>query len=258
MYATNHYEALILNVLRGQQAVAPSALYVALYLSNPGEAGTSGIEVSYAGYARQAIQFSTPAPLNEGVGVQNVNTITFPTTPSNVGTATHLGVLDSASGGNMLLYGEFAAPVQLEINEAPIIGPGNAQWWLSGSASSAFRTQALNLLRGQNIDGVSPHIAMYNGSPESGGAELSGSGYQRLPIAFSAPAEQSGGLMQMSNASQIESAEATSPWGVWNYTAIYSAQAGGTPLFLAPDTEKEMRIGTLVTFEAGAVVVSLN
>lgn len=102
MYACDYLENGMLNALRGAAFAAPSRCYLALFLNDPGESGTAGTEVSYTGYQRMAVEFSAPADANGGVGVQNLADITFPTPPAAVGTITHIGVMDSLVGGNML------------------------------------------------------------------------------------------------------------------------------------------------------------
>ena len=77
MYASNFYENLVLNLMRGQSAAAPSNLYLALFLSNPGDTGSEGTEISYTGYARQPITFSSPAASGSGLMVQNTAMISF-------------------------------------------------------------------------------------------------------------------------------------------------------------------------------------
>ena len=77
MYATNYFETMILNVLNGVQAGAPATVYVGLFLTNPGEAG-GGTEISYTGYARQAITFDAPESMEDGIGIKNSAEITFP------------------------------------------------------------------------------------------------------------------------------------------------------------------------------------
>lgn len=79
MYACDYLENGVLNVLRGVTFAAPAKVYLALYLNDPGEDGASGTEVSYAGYKRIEIDFSSPAETNGGIGVQNLEDITFPT-----------------------------------------------------------------------------------------------------------------------------------------------------------------------------------
>ena len=106
MYACDYLENGVLNVLRGVTFAAPAKVYLALYLNDPGEDGASGTEVSYAGYKRIEIDFSSPAETNGGIGVQNLEDITFPTPVTAAGTITHVGILDSLAGGNMLCRGE--------------------------------------------------------------------------------------------------------------------------------------------------------
>lgn len=258
MYATNYFETMILNTLRGQTAIAPSALYLALYLSSPGESGREGTEVSYSGYSRQRITFSPPAPMNGGIGVTNVGDITFPVTPVSLGAITHIGVLDSPTGGNMLLYGEFTESVSVEASEAPVIVSGEAQWWMTGGMSTAYRTRALNLLHGQSITGFIPYMALLHGNPEDGGAELSGENYERVPLPFTAPAEQVGGQMLIANSEQVSTNRASTPWGTWSYTAIYNAPKSGIPVFYAPRAAKEIRKGMLVVVAQGALNLSVH
>ena len=57
MYASNYFENQVLNLMRNQPASGYSQLYLALFLSNPGDTGTEGTEISYSAYARQPISF---------------------------------------------------------------------------------------------------------------------------------------------------------------------------------------------------------
>lgn len=54
MYATDYFERLTLNLLRGQSATAPVRVYIGLFLNNPGDEG-GGTEAGYSGYARQRL-----------------------------------------------------------------------------------------------------------------------------------------------------------------------------------------------------------
>ncbi len=51
MYACDYLETGFLNVLRGVTFAAPTKVYLALFLNDPGDSGTAGTEISYAGYA---------------------------------------------------------------------------------------------------------------------------------------------------------------------------------------------------------------
>lgn len=258
MYATNYFEAMVLNVLRGQTARAKTPLYLALFLNNPGETGQDGTEVAYSGYARRAVQFSTPAPMHTGTGIENVSDITFPAAPIAIGTVTHLGVMDSQTGGNMLLYGEFTESVSVDAQEAPVVVAGEAQWWITGAMSTAYKTRVLNLLNGEDIPGVAPYLALFSGDPESGGAELAGLGYARVAAAFSAPEEQAGGQMRVVNTEAMTTGRAAEAWGTWTHTAVCDAKEAGRPVFSLARSPKEMRRGVMVTLEPGSLSLLMN
>ena len=260
MYATNYFENAVLNVLRGQSASAPSAVYIGLYHSNPGETGAAGTEVAYAGYQRKAISFTAPAPISGALGIQNSSEITFSMAPNSQQAITHVGVLDSVTGGNMLLYGQFDEHMQILANESPVIVAGEAQWWITGSFSTAFKTKVLNFVRGASLTGVTPYVALYNGDPESGGLELSGSGYARQAVTFAAPAEQGGGQSQIASAATVTFPRALTPWGTWSYTALVDAISSGALIDFGarPGGAREARKGLRVIINAGDYKVSMH
>ena len=181
MYACDYLENGILNALRGVTFAAPAKCYLALYLNDPGETGAGGTEVSYTGYKRMEIDFSAPADSNGGIGVQNLTDITFPTPVSAAGTITHIGVVDSLTGGNMLARGELVEPLIIGAEEPPVFLAGDVLFYLTGNLSKAWKTKVLNILRGNSIQGITPYFSLWNGSPESSGSELSGDNYQRAP-----------------------------------------------------------------------------
>ena len=49
MYACDYLETGFLNVLRGVTFAAPTKVYLALFLNDPGDSGAAGTEISYAG-----------------------------------------------------------------------------------------------------------------------------------------------------------------------------------------------------------------
>lgn len=258
MYASTYLENGVLNTLRGTTFNAPATVYLALYLSNPGETG-SGTEISYTGYQRRPITFTAPAPMSDGIGIQNTSNITFTVAPYDLGVISHIAVYSAQTGGNLLVYGELESPLSVEEGEAPVVAAGEARWWLTGSMSSLFATNVLNLLRGTSIPGVNPYLALYNGSPESSGMELSGTGYERLAITFSAPSEQSGGAAKIANSAQIESARAPVSWGTWSHSVIMDAATGGNALWaIARGTTKTFRSGLKLIIEPGNLALTLN
>jgi hypothetical protein len=100
MSFSNYLEnKVLLHVFGATAYTAPSTLYVALFTSDPGEAGT-GTEVSGGSYARQTITFTV-------TGAQALNTaaVEFPTATASWGTITYAAVYDAVSSGNLLASG---------------------------------------------------------------------------------------------------------------------------------------------------------
>src|SRR5262245_30456875 len=120
--ASDYLENFIIDHLfRTRSWTKPAALYLALYTAAPSDAG-GGTEVTGGAYARvsvppldtnwQATQGGSSGN-SSGAGGQtsNVNLIQFPTPTANWGTVTHLGLLDAASGGNLLIWDVLSSPV---------------------------------------------------------------------------------------------------------------------------------------------------
>lgn len=259
MYACNYLENGVLNVLRGNTFAAPATVYLGLYLNDPGEDGASGTEVSYAGYARKEINFSAPADSNGGLGIQNIEDVTFQTPSSAAGTITHIGILDSLTGGNMLCRGELTEPLVIDADEPPVFLASDVLFYLTGNLSRAWKAKVLNLLRGQSISGITPHFSLWNGSPESAGAELTGNNYARVPITFGAPAEQTSGQVTMKNSAATAFNRPSTNWGTWNTSAIFSALTSGEAVYIKPLVEAvELKKGYMPTIAEGAIEVGIN
>ncbi len=258
MYWTNYSEAMILNSFRGITANAPTAVYAAAFLSNPGVAG-GGTELSYSGYQRQPISWSTPAVSGGNVSIQNNTDIAFPTATAAAGTITYVAVMDSVSGGNMLAYMLLDEPIVVSAGVAPLIIAQEWNYVSSGNFSELFKMKALNWMRGTDLTGFTAHIALYNGNPDSGGAELSGSGYERFPVTFGAPEVQAAGQSMITNNAIGASPRALSNWGTWAYTVIFDAASAGSPVAYAQESPAQnMSKGKAVILDAGNLSVSLN
>lgn len=259
MYACDYLENGVLNVLRGVTFPAPAKCYLALYLNDPGETGTGGTEVVYTGYKRMEIDFSVPADSNGGIGIQNLTDITFPTPPAAAGTITHIGVLDSLSGGNMLARGELVEPLVIGAEEPPVFLAGDVLFYITGNFSKAWNTKILNLFRGTSIQGITPYFSLWNGSPEAAGFELSGDNYQRVPLTFGAPSEQTSGQLIARNSTPAVFPRPSTAWGTWTWSALYSAGTSGEPVYIKALTEPvELKRGYMPTIAEGAVEVGHN
>lgn len=99
---------------------APTTVYLALFTSDPTDAGT-GTEVSTGGYTRQSISFGTVA---SGSVSSNAD-ITFGPASANYGTVTHIGVYDASSAGNLLYHGSLSASKTIETNDSFVVESGD-------------------------------------------------------------------------------------------------------------------------------------
>lgn len=229
---TNHFENIVLSAARGATTAAPAKLYMALFLSDPTETGTAGVELTYGQYARQEVTFSAPATTADTVSTSNTNRITFGMPDASGMVVTHAAVMDAQTGGNMLLFKALASPITLTTETSPRFAVGEIIFSLAaGNMDVAYKAKVLNFLRGANIDGFSPYFAMYSGDPASGGAELVGTGYKRLPLEFGEPTEQVSGQMQIANTNAAESERALTSWGTWTHGVIMTAETGGERWF---------------------------
>lgn len=104
---------VLLHVFGGTAYTAPTTLYVALFTTDPGEAGT-GTEVTGGSYARRTATFSVTAST-----ATNTAAIEFPTATASWGTITYAAVYDALSGGNLL--GSGALTTSKTINSGDVL-----------------------------------------------------------------------------------------------------------------------------------------
>lgn len=125
-------ENVIQSTLRGAAFPVPSGIYLALFTADPTDANVNANEVSTASlpaYVRQdtaaggAISSGWTSPAN-GVS-SNAKAITF---PANNGTATvtatHLGLYDAITGGNLLYHSSLVLPKSLLVGDVVSFGIG--------------------------------------------------------------------------------------------------------------------------------------
>ena len=95
------------HIFRTATFTKPSALWVGLYTSDPGDA-SGGTEVSGGSYARVQLNPSdanwTAASSTDGV-TNNGAVITYPAPTANWGTVTHFAIHTASTAGNRVVYG---------------------------------------------------------------------------------------------------------------------------------------------------------
>jgi hypothetical protein len=119
---SNAFEDMIINVfLRNNSSsgayTPPTKTYVALFTSNPTDAG-SGTEASYTGYARREATWVDPAVIGTPGVTRNAAQIDF---PANGGatdvTITHVGVYTASTAGTLLFHAPLTATKILAAND---------------------------------------------------------------------------------------------------------------------------------------------
>lgn len=104
MSFTNDLETRVLQwALTTGSPTRPTAWYVGLFTSAPGEAG-GGTEVAGNAYVREAVTFTV-----SGNTASNDAAIEWPTATGSWGTVTHVAVFDASTSGNMLAYATLTA-----------------------------------------------------------------------------------------------------------------------------------------------------
>lgn len=94
----------------------PATWYVALYVGDPGGAGT---EVTGGSYARAAVANTNAVWGSATAGVKvTVVDVSFPTATANWGTVSHAALFDAASGGVCHDYGALDAATAVNSGSA--------------------------------------------------------------------------------------------------------------------------------------------
>jgi hypothetical protein len=126
---SNYLENALINVtLRATSYTAPTTVYVALFTSDPTDAG-SGTEVSTSGtsYARVSATFGAPS---NGASVTTAD-VTFPQATASWGTVGWIGIYDALTTGNLLYHTPLDASKTIDIGDIFKIATGNLSVTLS-------------------------------------------------------------------------------------------------------------------------------
>ena len=118
---SNYLENALINaVLRNTSYTSPTTVYVALFTSDPTDAG-SGTEVSGGSYARTSATFGAPS---NGVSVTSAD-VTFPTATASWGTVGWIGIYDNSTGGNLLFHTPLDVSKTIDSGDIFKISSGN-------------------------------------------------------------------------------------------------------------------------------------
>lgn len=122
MSALSNYleNALINGTLRASSYTAPTTVYVALFTSDPTDAG-SGTECSGTSYARQSATFAAPS---NGASSTSAD-VQFPQAGGAWGTITHFGIFDALTSGNLMYHGALTTSKVIETGDVFKIASGS-------------------------------------------------------------------------------------------------------------------------------------
>ena len=120
MSFSNSFETTVLNwAFTGNAATRPTAWYIALFTTDPGEA-SGGTEVSGGGYVRQSAAFTVT-----GDTATNSAAIEFPEATASYGTVTHIAVMDASTAGNQIAYAALSASKAIDTGDILRIPAGD-------------------------------------------------------------------------------------------------------------------------------------
>lgn len=120
MSLSNEFETRILQwALTNGTPTRPTAWYIGLYTTDPGETG-AGTEISGNGYAREAATFTV-----SGDTASNSADIEFDVATGSWGTITHVAVLDALTSGNVIAYGALSASKDISSGDIFRIATGD-------------------------------------------------------------------------------------------------------------------------------------
>ena len=124
---SNYLENALINAtLRNTSYTSPATVYVGLYTTDPTDANT-GTEVSGGSYARTAVTFGAPS---NGSATNNA-AVEFPQATAAWGVVGWIGILDAASGGNLLYHTALDVSKTIDTGDIFKISVGNLTVTLS-------------------------------------------------------------------------------------------------------------------------------
>lgn len=127
------------------------------------------------------------------------------------------------------------------------------------AGKSDFQSDAvLNAARGTALAAWTPYAALFSSAPSdaAGGTELSGSGYARQAVTFSAPTAAAPSGRSIANSGTVTFGPATgTAWTNATHFGVYDALTGGNYRGgAALDTPKAVGIGESAAYAPGALV----
>lgn len=125
-FSTYLSQKIINSTLRGEAFALPATLYLAQFSSSPTDDNVTSGEISGDWYSRQ-LATSWSAPVGAGNATANSNQIQYPAVTGSAVVASHWGLYDAPTGGNLLYHGAHTAPKTLNVGDVIVVGIGQLQ-----------------------------------------------------------------------------------------------------------------------------------
>ena len=124
-----------------------------------------------------------------------------------------------------------------------------------------FRKLVLNSLRGENIKGFETvYIALFttDTGADGSGVEVTGGGYQRMPIKLSEPYDGAD-FTEVSNMNEIDFGIATADWGLIVNAGIFDSKTGGNMLYHGKlHSTQNIETGDSIRFAENQLIIGEN
>ncbi len=163
---------------RAESFTVPAALFMSLYQSEPGEDDT-GVELVGAGYVRQGVSFGAPSARR----ILSDVPVTFGPASADWVRATHVGLHNALSGGDLLCYDKIGDNQDVLSGESRTFPTGQLSVEMLGNISD-YWANALLAHVFNNVPATAPsslYMAPYVDDPgfDDSGTELTGNGMAR-------------------------------------------------------------------------------
>lgn len=263
---SDHLENKVLeHILKATAYTRPATVYLALFTSDPGEAGTTG-EVSGGSYARVAItnnNTSFPACATTGTPTKTLSIgATFPTATAAWGTITHWALFDASTGTtNLLFTGKFDTPRTVASGKTPKVPAGDISITIVNSSSGGLTLYSQRKILDHILGGPSftvptaVFLGLATGASGETLSEWEDSSYTRQELAFAAA---SGGSIantgaETFSASVVDEDVSLTHYGVWDDAII-----GNLLVYGSLNTPRSVAVGDSVSLDSGTFVLSAN
>ncbi len=225
----------------------PTTVYFALLSTAPTDAG-GGTELTGSGYARVSKTTSGSSKFTVSTnGVTNADAISFPTATADWGTATHVGVYDASSGGNLLYWSPIGAPRIIVRGDSVSLDTGVFSVTLTGNWGAYMANKLLlHLFNATAMPTIATHYFALGTSATSTGVagEPSTNAYARASAGNDTTTWPASSSSSKSNGIDIAFPTASGSWGSLNSYAIMDASSSGNCIWFGTLAQARTPINT--------------